>query len=36
MVKNIEKLTLRYGEAFSEEKAINRNVEAERKVLETN
>lgn len=31
---NIDKLKLRFPEKFSEEKAINRNLEAERKVLE--
>lgn len=32
--KNIKKLKLRYGNSFSEEKAINRDVKAERKILE--
>jgi NTP pyrophosphatase (non-canonical NTP hydrolase) len=34
MEKNIEKLKARYGEKFSEEKAINRNILIEREVLE--
>ena len=34
MEKNIEKLKARYGEKFSEEKAINRNLTNEREVLE--
>lgn len=33
LIKNIEKLKKRYGEKFSQEKAINRNLEDERKVL---
>lgn len=32
--RNIEKLTKRYGEKFSSEKAINRDTDAERKILE--
>lgn len=32
--KNIRKLEVRYPEKFSEEKAVNRNLEEERKVLE--
>lgn len=31
---NVEKLKKRYGNKFSSEKAINRNLEAERKILE--
>lgn len=31
---NIEKLRARYGEKFSSDKAINRNLEIERKILE--
>lgn len=34
MERNIEKLKARYGEKFSEEKAENRDLETERKVLE--
>ena len=34
MEKNIEKLKARYGEKFSEEKAINRNLTNERDMLE--
>jgi NTP pyrophosphatase (non-canonical NTP hydrolase) len=34
MDKNIEKLRARYGEKFSSEKAINRNLEKERTILE--
>jgi len=34
MAKNIAKLKARYGEKFSEESAVNRNLETERKVLE--
>ncbi|MCB9025822.1 MAG: nucleoside triphosphate pyrophosphohydrolase family protein [Bdellovibrionaceae bacterium] len=34
MDKNIEKLKARYGEKFSEEKAENRNLKVERKILE--
>ena len=33
-VKNIAKLKARYPEGFSEEAAVNRDIEAERKVLE--
>ena len=32
--RNIEKLTKRYGKKFSKEKAINRNLKAEREILE--
>lgn len=32
--KNIEKLKARYGEKFTSERAINRNLENERKILE--
>jgi len=32
---NIKKLEIRYPEKFTEEKAINRDLEAERKVLES-
>lgn len=32
--KNINKLKLRYGEQFSSEKAINRDLQAERELLE--
>jgi len=32
--RNIEKLTKRYGKKFSSEKAINRDIDAERKILE--
>lgn len=32
--KNIDKLTSRYGDKFSEEKAINRNLDKERDILE--
>ena len=35
MEKNIEKLRARYGEKFSEERAINRDLNKERKILET-
>lgn len=34
MEKNINKLMVRYGEKFSEEKAIKRNLEQEREALE--
>lgn len=34
MEKNIEKLKARYGDKFSEEKAINRNLTNEREILE--
>lgn len=34
MERNIEKLKARYGEKFSEEKAENRDLETERKILE--
>jgi len=34
MDKNIEKLRARYGDKFSNEKAINRDLDTERKVLE--
>lgn len=34
MEKNIAKLRARYGEKFSSEKAINRNLDLERKILE--
>ena len=34
MVKNIAKLKKRYGRSFSEKKAINRDIGAERKILE--
>jgi len=34
MEKNIEKLKARYGEKFTEEKAINRNITNEREILE--
>lgn len=34
MEKNIAKLRARYGEKFSTEKAINRDLELERKILE--
>jgi NTP pyrophosphatase (non-canonical NTP hydrolase) len=34
MEKNIAKLKLRYGDKFSSEKAVNRDLEAERDVLE--
>lgn len=34
MVKNIEKLRKRYPDKFSPEKALNRDLEGERKVLE--
>lgn len=34
LISNVEKLTKRYGEKFTEEKAINRNLEEERKILE--
>lgn len=34
MERNIEKLKARYGEKFSEEKAINRNLDVEREILE--
>lgn len=34
LVSNIEKLRIRFPEKFSEENALNRNLEAERKVLE--
>ncbi|WP_290730074.1 nucleoside triphosphate pyrophosphohydrolase family protein [Halobacteriovorax sp. JY17] len=34
MARNIEKLKARYGEKFSEEKAENRDLESERKILE--
>jgi NTP pyrophosphatase (non-canonical NTP hydrolase) len=32
--RNIEKLKARYGEKFTDEKAINRNLETERSILE--
>jgi NTP pyrophosphatase (non-canonical NTP hydrolase) len=32
--KNIEKLKARFGEKFSEEKALNRDLDKERKILE--
>lgn len=32
--RNIEKLTKRYGDKFSAEKAINRDLQAEREILE--
>jgi hypothetical protein len=32
--KNIEKLRARYGEKFSSERAINRDLETERTILE--
>lgn len=32
---NIEKLKIRYPEKFTEEKAINRNLKEERKILES-
>ncbi len=35
MERNIAKLQKRYGEAFTQEKALNRDLEAERKVLES-
>ena len=34
MKTNIEKLKVRYPEAYSNEKAINRDLETERKILE--
>lgn len=34
MEKNIQKLKARYGEKFTEEKAANRNLTAERQILE--
>lgn len=34
MNKNIAKLKARYGSKFSEEKALNRDLETERKILE--
>lgn len=34
MERNIEKLSARYGEKFSDYKAINRDLETERKILE--
>jgi NTP pyrophosphatase (non-canonical NTP hydrolase) len=34
MEKNIAKLRARYGEKFTEAAALNRNLEAERKILE--
>lgn len=34
MKKNIEKLKARYGEKFSEDKAINRDLNIERNILE--
>ncbi len=34
METNIKKLAARYPEKFSEEKAINRNLDVERKILE--
>ena len=34
MQKNIDKLKARYPEKFTEEKALNRNIEIERKILE--
>lgn len=33
--KNIDKLKARYGDKFSAEAAINRNLEVERKILES-
>jgi hypothetical protein len=33
---NIKKLKARYGEKFSSDKAINRDLETERKILEAN
>lgn len=35
MQTNVDKLVARYGEKFSEEKAINRNLDSERKILES-
>ena len=35
LTKNIAKLQVRYPEAFDEEKAINRDLEKEREILET-
>lgn len=35
MQKNYEKLSKRYGKEFTEQSAINRNLEAERKILES-
>jgi hypothetical protein len=32
--KNIDKLRARYGDKFSSEKAINRNLEVEKQILE--
>lgn len=34
MIRNINKLRARYPEKFDEEKAVNRNLDAERKALE--
>jgi NTP pyrophosphatase (non-canonical NTP hydrolase) len=34
MEKNIAKLRARYGEKFSEQAALNRNLDTERKILE--
>lgn len=34
MIKNINKLKARYGEKFSEDKAINRDLDTEREILE--
>jgi len=36
MEKNIEKLKARYPEKFTEDKAINRDLDTERKILENN
>lgn len=36
MERNIEKLRKRFPEGFSEEKALNRNLDAEREALEVN
>jgi NTP pyrophosphatase (non-canonical NTP hydrolase) len=35
MEKNIAKLTARYGDKFSQAAALNRNLDAERQILET-
>ena len=34
MSKNIEKLNMRYGDCFTEERALNRNVRNERRVID--
>lgn len=34
MTKNNEKLSARYGDVFTEESALNRNLQKERKILE--